>query len=85
MLPLSYEPYIKLKEWALQQGVRTQDDLDHVAYSPRMEPQEPEEFHTLDEMPFPGTRWSAVPMRYKDGHPFGGGFLDPPGHEGPTG
>jgi hypothetical protein len=83
VLPLSYEPYSRAKERALQRGILTQDDLDLVAHSPRMEPQEPEEFRMLDEMSFPGTRWSLVPMRYKDGHPFGGGFLDPAGHEGP--
>ena len=83
VLPLSYEPYNKLKEWAVEKGILTQNDLDRVAHSPRMEPQEPEEFRMLEELSFPGTRWSLAPMHYDDGHPFGGGFLDPAGHEGP--
>ncbi len=83
VLPLSYEPYNKLKEWAVENSVLTQDDLDRVARSPRMEPQEPQEFRMLEELPFPGTRWSLAPLMYEDGHPFGGGLLDAAGHEGP--
>jgi hypothetical protein len=83
VLPLSYKPYNELKEWAIENSVLTQDDLDRVARSPRMEPQEPQEFRMLEELPFPGTRWSLAPPMYEDGHPFGGGLLDAAGHEGP--
>lgn len=83
VLPLSYEPYNDLKERALEQGILTQEDLDRVARSPRMEPEEPEEFRSLENLSFPGTRGFAVPFRFNDAHPFGGGFLDPAGHEGP--
>ncbi|PLS87097.1 MAG: hypothetical protein CYG60_03740 [Actinobacteria bacterium] len=83
VLPLSYEPYNELKERALEQGVLTQEDLDRVARSPRKEPEEPEEFRRLEELSFPGTRGFAAPFRFRDDHPFGGGFLDPAGHEGP--
>lgn len=83
VLPLSYKPYNELKEWAIENSVLIQDDLDRVARSPRMEPQEPQEFRMLEESSFPGTRWSLAPLRYEDGHPFGGGFLDATGHEGP--
>lgn len=83
VLPSSYEPYNKLKEWALQRGVLTQDDLDRVAHSPRMESQEPEEFRMLDEMSFPGARGFSALLQYEDKHPFGGGFLNPAGRQGP--
>ncbi|MCA1718621.1 MAG: hypothetical protein LC781_17965 [Actinobacteria bacterium] len=78
----SYEPYEELKSWALEQGILTQEDIDRVARSPRQEPQEPEEYAMLENLSFPGTRGFAASLRYEDNHPFGGGFLDPAGHEG---
>ncbi len=77
-----YRPYEELKRWALEQGVLTQEDIDHVARSPRQKPHEPEEYRMLDELSFPGTRWFAGAFQYEEGHEFGGGLLDPAGHEG---
>ncbi len=79
----SYKPYEELKQRALEQGVLTQEDVDRVARSKRREPEEPGEYRTLDEQIFPGTRVFAGSLQYEEGHPFGGGFLDPAGHEGP--
>ncbi len=79
----SYKPYEELKSWALEQGLLTQEDIDRVARSPRQEPQEPQEYAMLENLSFPGTRAFAASLRYEDKHPFGGGWLDPAGHEGP--
>ncbi len=78
-----YRPYEELKRWALEQGVLTQQDIDRVASSPRHEQQEPEEYHMLDELSFPGTRWFAGAFQFEEGHEFGDGLLAPAGHEGP--
>lgn len=83
LLAQSYKPYEELKRWATDQGILTQEDIDHIASSPRQEPQEPEEYRMLDELSFPGTRGFAVLPQYEDGHPFGNGWLDAAGHEGP--
>lgn len=82
LLPRSYEPYEELKQRALEQGLLTQDDIDRVAEAVRKEDEEPEEYRTLDEQVFPGTRGFAVAMEYNESHPLGGGTLDPAGHEG---
>lgn len=37
----------------------------------------------LGELLFPGTLGFVASLQYEDGHPFGGGFPDPAGHEGP--
>lgn len=79
----SYKPYEELKSWAMQQGLLTQEDIDLVVRSPRQEPQKPQEYAMLENLSFPGTRAFAASLRYEDKHPFGGGFLDPVGHEGP--
>lgn len=79
----SYKPYEELKQWATEQGLLTQEDIDHIVNSLRQEPQEPEEYRMLDELLFPGTRGYAGVLIYEDDHPFGGGHLDPAGHEGP--
>jgi hypothetical protein len=78
----SYKPYEELKSWALEQGILTQEDMDRVARSPRQEPQEPEEYAMLENLSFPGTRLFAGVFTFEDSHPFGGGVLDPAGHEG---
>lgn len=78
----SYKPYEELRSWALEQGILTQEDIDRVTRSPRQEPQEPEEYATFENLSFPGTRWFAGAFTFEDSHPFGGGFLDPAGHEG---
>lgn len=81
--PHSLEPYEELMEQAAAQGLLTQEDIDRIAHAPRKEPEEPGEFRMLDELSFPGTRWfAAAPTGYEEGHPFGGGSLDPAGHEG---
>lgn len=79
----SYKPYEELKNWALEQGILTQEDIDRVTRAPRQESQEPGEYAMLKNLSFPGTRGFAASLRYEDGHPFGGGWLDPAGHEGP--
>lgn len=81
--PQSYKPYEELRDWALAEGMLTQEDIARVARSPRKEPEEPEEYRMLDEPYFPGTRRFAVACAFMEGHPFGGGLLDPAGHEGP--
>lgn len=81
--PQSLEPYEEVRRQAATQGLLTQEDIERVARSPRKEPEEPGEFRMLDELSFPGTRWFAVAAAgYEEGHPFGGGSLDPAGHEG---
>lgn len=81
--PQSYKPYEELRNWALEQKVLTQEDIDRVASSPRKKHQEPEEYRMLDEPYFPGTRGFAIACAFEEGHPLGGGLLDPAGHEGP--
>jgi Methylamine utilization protein MauJ len=78
----SYKPYEELKSWALEQGILTQEDIDRVARSPRQEPQEPQEYAMLENLSFPGTRMFVGVFAFEDSHPFGGGVLDPAGHEG---
>lgn len=79
----SYKPYEELKRWAMEQEILTQEDIDRIASSPRQEPHEPHEYAMLEELSFPGTRGFAVLPQYEDGHPFGDGWLDAAGHEGP--
>ena len=83
VLPPSYKPYTELKQRAFERGLLTQEDIDRVARSLRKEPEKPQEFRMLDELSFPGTLWFSTPLQYDDGHSFGGGLLDPLGHEGP--
>ncbi len=80
----SYEPYEKLKQQALEEEILTQEDIDRIARSKRREsqPGEPKEYRTLNEQIFPGRRWFAATLQYKEGHPLGGGMLEPAGHEG---
>lgn len=78
----SYKPYEELRNWALEQGILTQEDIDRIARSPRHEPQEPEDYAMLENLSFPDTRGFAGAFTFEDDHPFGGGFLDPAGHEG---
>lgn len=80
--PQSYEPYRELKQRALDEGLLTQADLDRVERAPRKEDEESEEYRTLDEQVFPGTRGFAVSLGYDERHPLGGGMMDPAGHEG---
>ncbi len=79
----TYEPYEDLKQWATEQGLLTEEDINRIAISPRQEDQEPEEYRMLDELSFPGTRGFAGAFIYEDDHPFGGGIIHPKGHEGP--
>lgn len=79
----SYEPYNELRRWAMERGILTQEDIDHIANSSRQEPQEPEEYATLEEMSFPGTRVFAGVLEFEDSSPLGGGSLDASGYEGP--
>ena len=79
----SYEPYKELRNWAFEQGLLTQEDIDRIAHSPRQEPQEPEEYAMLEKLSFPGTQWFAGAFTFGEGHPFGGGSLNPAGYEGP--
>lgn len=79
----TYEPYEDLKQWAMDQEILTEDDIERIASSPRQEDQEPEDYRMLDELSFPGTRGFAGAFIYEDGHPFGGGIIHPKGHEGP--
>ena len=83
LMAQSYEPYEGLREWAFEQGILTQEDIDRISRSSRQEPQEPEEYAMLDNLSFPGTRGFAGVFTFQEGHPFGDGFLDPAGHEGP--
>jgi hypothetical protein len=78
----SYESYEELKRWTMEQGLLTQEDIEHIANAPRQEPQEPEEYRMLDEMLFPGNRGFAGALIYEDGYPVEGGILHPAGHEG---
>jgi len=66
----------------LDQGLLTQEDIDRIARSDRKDHEEPEEYRTIDEQIFPGTRSFAVALEYVEGHPLGGGMLDPGGQEG---
>jgi hypothetical protein len=80
----SYEPYEELQQQALEEGLLTQEDINRIARSPRRGdlPGEPEEYRTLSEQVFPGRRWFAGTLLYKEDHPLGGGMLDPAGYEG---
>jgi hypothetical protein len=80
--PQSYKPYEELKRRAFEHGLLTREDIDRVASAKRKEPEEPEGYRTLHEQIFPGTRGFAVALEYEEGHPLGGGMLDPAGHEG---
>jgi hypothetical protein len=83
--PGPIEPYEEAQKRALDEGVLTQEDIDRIAHSPRREdqPGEPEEYRSLYESTFPGRRWFMVgPTEYSEGHPLGGGMLDPVGYEG---
>ena len=80
ILPESYKPYNELKEWAQEQGILTQDDIDRVAHSKKMKSSE--QLREFEEI-FPGTRWFVASLRCADEHPLGDGLLDPEGHEGP--
>ena len=75
--PPDYQRYKELQEWALQDGVLTQEDLDRVERAPKKETEEPENYRMLDELSFPGTRGFAVSLG--DEH----ALNDPAGHEGP--
>ena len=82
--PASFEPYEEQRERAAHEGMLTQEDMDHIARSPRREerPGEPEEYRLLYEATFPGRRWFAVGPIYAEDHPFGGGMLQPEGYNG---
>lgn len=82
LIPRSFETHEKTKRWAMEEGLVTEEDIERIASSERAEPQEPEEFRTLDEMSFPGTRWFAAARQYGEGHPFGGGLLKVGGYKG---
>lgn len=83
LLPLTYEPYNELKTWATKQGVLTPQDIDRAANALRKADEEPREFRDYNEQIFPGTRGFAASFQYEDGHPLGGGLIDPVGSEGP--
>ncbi|MGB3634694.1 MAG: hypothetical protein WA982_11685 [Rubrobacteraceae bacterium] len=80
----SLEPYEKVRRRAADWGILTQEDIDRVASSRKREdqPGEPEEYRSLDDQIFPGTRGFAVTLGYPDDHEYGGGMIDPAGHEG---
>lgn len=80
--PQSYKPYEELRDRELEEGTLTQEDIDHVSKSERRGAEEPQEYRTLDEQIFPGTRGFAISFQYEESHPLGRGFLDPAGHEG---
>ncbi len=78
------KPYEELREWALEEGILSQEDINRIARSPGREdqPGEPEEYRSLYESTFPGRRWFMVSPKYVEHHPVGGGMLDPAGYEG---
>ena len=82
LLPQSLGPYIALKQWALEQGVLKQEDIDRIVNSDRGAVEKPTKVDRLHEQSFPGVLVYGAAFHRGEGHQLAEIPLDP--HDAPA-